>query len=243
MALCLLDNGADVNVARDDNGMTPLYIASANDHKEMAVLLLERGAEVDKAANSKRNHKTPLHVAVYYNSKDVAKVLIDHKADINRAAPAMRNATPLFIAAHERCSEVAKLLIERGAAVNKPRDDGATPLHAAAETGDVDLVALLLRNGADVKAHYTHFGTARELALFLKNDAVLKVIDAHVLRCQLIDICCALQAAHWPVLVLLECVAWSAVTTSADESAALPFDVQWQIAKLVRERANALQTL
>ena len=101
--------------------------------------------------------------------------------------------------------------------------------------GHVDLVTLLLRHGANVRATFKHFGTARDFADFHEKDDVVNVIDSHVLRCQLIDMCCALHAAQLPVLVLSECVAWSAATTRANESAALPLDEQWRIAKHIRE--------
>ena len=41
-----LADGADVN-AKDDNGSTPLHPAAANDHKELAELLIEKGANVN----------------------------------------------------------------------------------------------------------------------------------------------------------------------------------------------------
>ena len=42
-----------------------------------------------------------------------------------------------------------------GASVNAPDKDGVTPLHRAAESGDVELVKLLVALGADVNAATT----------------------------------------------------------------------------------------
>jgi ankyrin repeat protein len=51
-------------------------------------------------------------------------------------------------------SEVALLLIERGADVNVRQRHGWTPLHGAADHGDVDVVEALLAAGADPLARH-----------------------------------------------------------------------------------------
>ena len=49
----LIDDGADVNKARTDNGWTPLYVASQNGNVDCVRLLVENGADVNKATTAK----------------------------------------------------------------------------------------------------------------------------------------------------------------------------------------------
>ena len=106
------------------------------------------------------------------------------------------------------------------------------------QKGRSDIVALLLRLGADVAAQ-SFSCTARNMALMQCRHGVIAVIDEHLrtkLHAQLVDFCIALHAADLPVLVLLECFAWTSSTTYAAQHVELPLDLQWQIAKHVRDR-------
>ena len=43
-----------------------------------------------------------------------------------------------------------QMLVDKGAEVNKADDDGLTPLHRSARKGNVEMVSLLVANGADL---------------------------------------------------------------------------------------------
>ena len=43
----LLNNNADVNASRSDNGATPLYVAAQNGHTEVVKLLLDNNADIN----------------------------------------------------------------------------------------------------------------------------------------------------------------------------------------------------
>merc|ERR1712066_202779 len=64
----------------NNNGWTPLFVASYNGHLQMAQLLLTNGAEIDEASNSGR---TPLMAASYFDHLEIVKLLIEHQADVH----------------------------------------------------------------------------------------------------------------------------------------------------------------
>ena len=73
-----LASGTDVN-AKDEDGVTPLLVATANGRKEIVELLIREGADV----NAKVNGVTPLHQAAIRGHKEIAKLLIAKGAHLN----------------------------------------------------------------------------------------------------------------------------------------------------------------
>ena len=61
-------------------GVSPLYIASYNDHLEVARYLLEQGADRDKPTIY---GMTPLHIAAENGHLEIAKLLMVFGADLN----------------------------------------------------------------------------------------------------------------------------------------------------------------
>ncbi len=92
--------------AKDKEGLTPLHFAALYDHKEIAELLIAKGADV----NAKdKDGWTPLHET---GKKDVAELLIAKGADVN--AKDKEGLTPLHFAALYDHTAVAELLRRRG---------------------------------------------------------------------------------------------------------------------------------
>ncbi len=136
--------GADVN---ENVLSTPLHAAALNGHKEIAELLIAKGADVD-AKDALGN--TPLYNTISFNAaldgyKEIAELLIQNSADVN--AQDKNGNTPLHEAATSGLKEVVELLIANGADVNAKKKFGRTPLHGAATKG---IAELLIAKGADV---------------------------------------------------------------------------------------------
>jgi ankyrin len=148
IAATLIDAGADIEGA-DANGITPLIIAITNNHPAMARLLIERGANVHATDWYGR---TPLWSAVETRNMDV-----DNASFVNSI-----DRAPFL--------ELIQVLLEKGADPNVRVKEvppirraflrvtgslswvdftGQTPFLTAALAGDVTVMRLLLRHGAD----------------------------------------------------------------------------------------------
>src|SRR5258706_306485 len=90
-----------------------------NDFKKLEKLLIENGADVNKANNV---GNTSLYIAAQFGYLEVVKLLIENGADMNQA-----NRNALYRAVYKGHLEVIKLLIENGADVNKATRYGYTP--------------------------------------------------------------------------------------------------------------------
>jgi len=87
-----------------------LHYAATSGHKEVAELLITKGADVN-AKNADSN--TPLHSAIRAGHKDVAELLIAKGADVNARDGDGR--TPLWYAKDKGCAEIIELLRKHGA--------------------------------------------------------------------------------------------------------------------------------
>jgi hypothetical protein len=135
---------------------------------ELAILLLERGADVEDISTT---GWTPLHRAAYNGHAEVCGLLLDHGADV--AAKDQDDETPLHHAANDGCTDVVNLLLERGADVNSKTTAGETPLHWASKQGNVGVARLLVEHGVDTRATDNNGKTAVNVA---SGNAMRKVL-------------------------------------------------------------------
>ena len=134
--------GTDVDT-KDDNGATPLFYAANSDHKEVAELLIAKGADVN--AMRRQNASTPLHYATANNHKEIAALLIAKGADMN--AKDDNGTTSLHFAAEWDHREIVELLIAKGADVNAKNNVGQTPLNLAIDEKHPQIADLLRKHG------------------------------------------------------------------------------------------------
>ena len=141
-------------VAKRDNGFwreTPLAYAAIHGRRDVAVLLLKHGAEMDFRDDG---GNTPLIWAARNGHEDVVKLLLEHHADVNAVATIQATIqldSPIHAAAANGHASVVAILAEAGADVNKMRGPfNATPLYYAASGGHSDVAKLLLDFGAEV---------------------------------------------------------------------------------------------
>ncbi|SBT93773.1 Ankyrin repeat-containing protein [Streptomyces sp. DI166] len=124
----LLRSGASPQ-GRDNEGTTPLYLASVQGEAEVARLLLEAGACPDEESRGPGSEGTPLCAAACWGHTATVRELLAHGADPNLREDQGTGWSPLDWAQHGRHTDSAEVLVAAGA---QPRTDGVIDLDAAA---------------------------------------------------------------------------------------------------------------
>lgn len=160
----------------DVNGLTlfgtPLHLAAAKGELAIAVILIDRGADLE--ALGEPEEARPLHTAALNGQAEMAAFLIERGAKVDGRDAAGRTA--LMIAAGFVQPDVARTLLALGA--DPKAEDatwGDTPIHYAACSGDMETVRQLLAKGVNVNTRNRHNGaTALHYAA---NKGALPMVD------------------------------------------------------------------
>ncbi|KPM02538.1 Ankyrin repeat and KH domain-containing protein [Sarcoptes scabiei] len=151
---------------RNISDYTPLSLASAAGHTEIADILCRHGAEINLRTGSKLGI-TPLMLASMNGHIETVKLLLDRGSDINAYVETNRN-TALTLAAFQGRHDVVDLLADRNANIEHRAKTGLTPLMEAASSGYTEVGKVLLEKGAEVNA--APVPATRDTALTLAAD-------------------------------------------------------------------------
>lgn len=108
VAADLSENPSNINLP-DDAGLTPLHLAALHCHTNVVMLLLAKGAKINRKA---KDDATPLHLAAQEGCVDAITMLLAKGAKIN--AQDNQGRTPLKRAELWHQNAVAELLRQRG---------------------------------------------------------------------------------------------------------------------------------
>jgi ankyrin repeat protein len=89
------------------------------------------------------NDNTLLHLVAYSGDKDTVQFLLENNVPVQ---PNKNLDTPLDIAIIKRHKEMVLLLLDMNADQSYLNDGFMTPVHIAAQTGDAEIVDVLLAN-------------------------------------------------------------------------------------------------
>ncbi|VDN04815.1 unnamed protein product [Thelazia callipaeda] len=152
----LLKVGAEID-AQDDSEDTALMLAVKSGRTAVVDCLLKNGADPRLVDEKDR---TPLHHAVAVNIPSIVQLLLDtRKIDVD--ALDEDNRTPLIICSKfdvRMGTEIAEMLLKAKADVSCAgsktliKYDGRTALHFAAQHANLDIIRLLIHNGANKDA-------------------------------------------------------------------------------------------
>ena len=183
----LIELGVDVNMETLQQGyqMTPLFTAIYQldtnlkrrpKHQALEIfrLLVDKGVDISKRSKRTDGY-TPLFVAISSGCVSAVVHLLKNGADVS--ARASGGNTVCTHAAHESQPTILLLLLQYGADPLLCDDLGKTPLHYATvcalpsgdemqscTTGCVDMLSILVDNGADVVAKTNEGWTALDMS-------------------------------------------------------------------------------
>ncbi|XP_077458129.1 serine/threonine-protein phosphatase 6 regulatory ankyrin repeat subunit C-like [Stigmatopora argus] len=147
----LLEHGASP-LCRDSRGRTALHLAASCGHTRLLHTLVQAAVKADPL-DSMLDYRgyTPTHWAAYHGHEGCLHVLLENKIFGNQEG---NSFSPLHCALIKGHDVAAGLLVKTiGAQIVKVTDaKGRTPLHAAAYSGNVTGLQLLLGQGAELDA-------------------------------------------------------------------------------------------
>lgn len=121
-------------------GESPLMMAALKGHTEIALQMIDKGAELNKTG------WTPLHYAATAGQVQLISVLIDKAAYIDAESP--NGTTPLMMAAMYGTPGAVKLLLEEGADPFIKNEQGLTAIdfaQRAKKQDSVDIISAFIR--------------------------------------------------------------------------------------------------
>ncbi|KAL8927217.1 MAG: hypothetical protein Q9208_002393 [Pyrenodesmia sp. 3 TL-2023] len=165
----------------NNDGDLPVHVAARKGHAEAVQLLNQSRPNGLKSVLHTKHGETLIHITALANHLSLARDILQDGADVNawakphsyhlrlwpetepgvaseyspKALPLPYNIIPLHYACTRGYYEMTELLLENGAWVNANPDEdahGKSPLMMAVESGNTNLVCLLLARGAKATA-------------------------------------------------------------------------------------------
>lgn len=138
----MLDKGMDPNVY-NMGGLTALHLTISKNNAEMAQLLIDRGADVNRPAKT-ASATTPLDSAIAYNKPDMVSVLTRNGAQLTIEDDS--GWTALHRAVEQGRVEIVQALLDAGADGEIATQNGSTPLLLAVSRNQAGTLKALLSN-------------------------------------------------------------------------------------------------
>lgn len=175
--LLLEQKDIDPNPLTHD-GFSPLAQSIFGDHVSIVELLLGR-SDVNPNGANKSFNQTPLWMAASHKEGELVRIFLSRK-DLDLDAASRYGETALGRCARQGYEASLKMLIEAGANVNKPNEDGRTPLsNAAVEGKEKTLEILLSHPGIEMDLTDTEGQTALHCANERDQTKCIKMLLAH----------------------------------------------------------------
>jgi ankyrin repeat protein len=135
----LIKDPSLLDFKRKRDGRTPLRAAASSGRVEIVKFLLKKGADINANGDSILSSAADGTPAKWKKKLKIAKILVEAGIKTNNSA--------IIEAARREFLEMVKFLLDNGADPNFV-DNRTTPAYAAAETGNVKIMTLLLDSGA-----------------------------------------------------------------------------------------------
>ncbi|GFG37774.1 hypothetical protein Cfor_02412 [Coptotermes formosanus] len=162
----LVRMGIDINFTEPVERFSALHLSAFSGCVECSKFLISNGANVNYAPK----WFTPLHSAAFGNSFEVVKLLLNNGAKLEITGRTKTNdnfvyGTALHSAVKANAVECIPLLLAECSDINSLEPRGFSPLHSAAELGNIHPLRILLDYGVDPNlVTYDKKNTALHLA-------------------------------------------------------------------------------
>lgn len=143
----LLAKGVDVN--RVHNSETALHCAASEGREAVVQLLLNNSADVNVVDE---DNNTPLCRSATSGNITIVQLLLESGADIMAVTKNGSSVLQNAIRGRSATEELVNLLLCYGADINVADISGYTPLHSAAQVGNIAIVQLLLDKRPNIEA-------------------------------------------------------------------------------------------
>ena len=144
----LIDAGADIDT-QNYEGRSPLHDACGAGELDVVKMLVRAGARV---CATDEEGRTCLMLAARLGHTETVRYLVGlPEVELNHR-DTESNYTALHLAAIHMCTDVVLVLIDAASDMDTQNHEGRSPLHDACAFGELDIVKMLVRAGAGVRA-------------------------------------------------------------------------------------------
>ncbi|XP_066139180.1 putative ankyrin repeat protein RF_0580 [Euwallacea fornicatus] len=134
----------------NNKNLAPLHLAAKKGYPSVLISLLDNN-NIDKNVKGGKRDYTPLHYAAFTDNALIISSLVEHGADLN--VRSSDGFTPLHCACHKNnMDSVQRLLLHKKRLdINARGTMGSrdTALHGAVKKGHLNIIKILIKNGAD----------------------------------------------------------------------------------------------
>ncbi|CAN0168372.1 unnamed protein product [Ectocarpus fasciculatus] len=173
----LLGNTSTDIDALDNDGFSPLMLASTSGHRSTVEVLLRAGADTTPRSSHIEDHRgAAFDLAAAQGHVEVVIAFLGNGEDARAVGP--HGHTALHMAAqHKHGGEMVNVLLDAGAIVNAKTVGGMTPLHVCAVRGHDENMVALMKRGGNVNATASGEISALHWACLTPAPGVGRVVD------------------------------------------------------------------
>ncbi|MBN2436794.1 MAG: ankyrin repeat domain-containing protein [Spirochaetes bacterium] len=162
-------NNPDYSII-SEKGMSLLHNAAEIGNSELAMFLLDNGADPDSLSDE---NLCPVHIAALHDKNEIILILFKKGANMYMPSSIEGGSLLNYLIIHKRLDDLCALVAE-GADINRIIPGVPAPLHTAVSSNNLDAVKKLIELGADVNIEDSDGVTPFDIAI---DNGFIKIED------------------------------------------------------------------